>query len=297
MRAFVCVVERGRFVDAAEQLRVQQSTISKWIARLEEELGVTLLTRTTRTKHLTEAGERFFARSKEIVGAFDAATEEARQRSSSPRGRIRISAPVVFGRLFVVGPVARFLRRHQEVEIELVLSDRYVSVVEDRFDVAIRVGVPVDSTLVGHALGGTSRRVVASPGYVKRHGAPSEASELSEHACLHRIGDGTSTRWTFRRGQREVGGLVRGRFSANHSGAIRAMARAGLGVGLLADWLVDDDLRQGRLVALLEDYEPPLAPIRALTPPARRVPLRVRAFIDFLAAELAAELERRPRDG
>ena len=287
MRAFVRTVELGRFADAAVELRVQQSTVSKWIAKLEAELGCTLLNRTTRTKHLTEAGERFFARSKEIVAAFDAATEELEEGASAPRGLLRISAPVVFGQLFVVGPVTRFMRRHGDVRVELVLSDQYVRLVEERFDLAVRVGVPVDSNLIGHSLGGTRRRVVASPGYVNKHGTPSLATELKEHDCLLPVG---TTRWSFRLGERELGVPVRGRFTANHSGAIRAMARAGLGVALLADWLVDDDLRRGRLVSLLDDHQPPAAPIRALTPPGRSMPLRVRAFIDHLRAELAEEL-------
>lgn len=289
LRAYVRVVERGSFTAVADELRVKQSTISKWMAALEDELGVTLLERTTRSQRVTDAGQRFYTQVLAVVGAYDEAVGEARREAPELRGRVRMSLPVVFGSMFVVPQVTKFLRRHKDVEVEMVFGDRYVSLVDEGFDVAIRVGVQLDSTLRSHALGDSSRRLVASPGYVRAHGTPREPKDLERHQCLVHTELGSRATWSFTRGDRTHKVSVGGRVRANHSEATAQMARSGLGICLLASWLVDGDVRAGRLVPLLERYYAPRAPIRALTP-ARYTPGVVRALIAHLREGFASEV-------
>ncbi|WP_437969485.1 LysR family transcriptional regulator [Sorangium sp. So ce260] len=294
LKAFVRLVELGSFSAVGTELRVKQSTVSKWLAALEDELGAQLLERTTRSQRVTGAGHLFYERARDILAAYDDATA-ALQRGKDPEGRIRVSVPVVFGRLHLVPHMARFLKRYADMEVELLFADRYVNLVEEGVDVAIRVGTPVDSSLRARTLAETARRLVASPGYVKQRGAPSTARELEQHQCLIHTGLRAGDTWDLARGGKIVRVSVRGRFSANNSEALLAMAKSGLGVALLAAWLVDGDLAAGRLVELLPDHAAPRAPIQALFPPGRHVHPRVQAFVDFMAEALGSSLGKSGR--
>lgn len=286
MHAYVRLVELGSFSGVASELRVKQSTVSKWMAALEDELGTQLVERTTRSQHVTDAGQRFYERAKDIVAAYDSATAELQARTPKPRGRLRVTVPVVFGRLFVIPHLARFMRKHPQVEVELTMSDRYVNLVDEGFDVALRVGRSVDSTFRQRKLGQTARHLVASPGYLASHPEPSEPRDLRDHECLLHTGLTAGDTWVFRRGGKTLRAPVRGRFSANNSEALLTMAKAGVGVALLASWLVDADLRRGRLVELLPEYTLPPAPVHGLTPPGRFTPPRVEAFLQAMAEAL-----------
>lgn len=288
LRAFAAVVDNGSFTAAASALRVKQSTVSKWMAALEDELGVALLDRTTRSLRVTDAGLRFHARVQDVVSAYETAVTEARGDSAILSGTIRVSLPVVFGRLFVVPLLARLLRQHEGLELDLVFSDRYVRLVDEGFDVALRVGTAVDSTLRAHVLGGSSRRLVASPGYVRGHGAPERVAELAYHECLVLASAQGRDAWRFKAAGRTHRVTPRGRVRTNNSEAALTLARGGMGVALLAAWLVDADIRAGRLVQLLPDFEAPRAPIHALTAPGKRVPARVVALLEHLRAGLQA---------
>lgn len=293
LRAYSRLVELESFSAVAEDLRVKQSTVSKWIAGLEEELGVRLVDRTTRSLRVTEAGRRFYRRASVIVSDYDAAVGEAREEAAALRGRIRMSVPVVFGQRFIVPAVTDFLVEHENIEVELIFGDRYVNLVEEGYDLAIRVGIPVDSALRSHSLGDGCRHLVAAPSYLSRQGVPRKPKDLEAHQCLVHTERSTWAAWTFKRGQRSQQVRVGGRVSANHSESTLHMARAGLGVALLASWLVDPDLERGSLVPLLQDYEPPSAPVRALTPPGRLLAPRVRTLIDHLRVALAPALRDR----
>lgn len=291
MRLFARLVERRSFSAAARELRVKQSTASKWVAALEEQLGTALVERTTRTLKVTDAGQRFYRRALELVAGFDEVTAELRDRSPEPRGKIRLSVPVVFGRLFVVPLVAEFLRRHQHVDVELVFNDRYVNLVDEAFDAAIRVGIPVDTSSRARKLADGRRCLVAAPSYLKTRGRPQSPRQLKEHECLLHGEASAGAIWSFRRaGEKEMPTAVRGRITANNSEAILHLARRGLGIALLADWLVAGDLRRKKLVLLMKDFEPPPAPVFALTPPGRYVAAPVRALVDHFAASLASRL-------
>jgi len=286
LRAYTRLVEQGSFSAVARELRVTQSTVSKWLSALESELDTQLIERTTRAMHVTDAGRRFHLRALAVLEAYDSALDSVHEDPSALRGRIRISVPEVFGRLHVVPHVARFVQRHPGIAVDLMFADRYVNLVEEGFDLAIRIGRSADSMLRAQALGSTDRCVVASPGYVRRRGAPSTPDDLYSHDCLSHSSVLGNT-WSFTRGGRTNRVPVRGRITANNSEATLALARRGLGIGLLARWLTEPDVRAGRLVPLLEDYVTPTAKIRALTPPGRHGTPRVRAMIEHLRDALA----------
>lgn len=289
MHAYVRLVELGTFSAVADELRIKQSTVSKWLAALEHELGAQLVERTTRTRRITDAGRLFYQRAKDILAAYDDATAALQERAPEPRGRIRISLPVVFGRLFVVPHIASFLRRYRSVEVEIRFSDRYVNLVDEAIDVAVRVGTPADSSFRARKLGETGRRLVAAPGYLAEAGHPRTPRDLSEHQCLLYTGLNTGATWVFERAGRRLRASVSGRISANNSEALLTMARAGLGIALLATWLVGPELADGSLVPLLTDYRPPSAPIQALMPPGKRVHPRVRSLLDHLTRALSED--------
>jgi DNA-binding transcriptional LysR family regulator len=304
LRLFTRLAERRSFSRAAGDLKIKQSTASKWIAQLEAELGARLVERTTRSLHLTEEGQRFLARGAEIVAAYDSAARELKERSPEPSGRLRLSAPAVFGRMFVVPPLIDFLRAYPKVEVEVVFSDRYVSLVEEGFDAAVRVGVPSDTSARGRKLADGKRLVVAAPAYLARRGRPKKPADLRGHDCLVHGDVASSTVWRFARGRgASVPVAVRGRVAANNSEAVLEMARSGLGIALLAEWLVEADVKKGALVTLLSDVEAPPAPISVLTPAGRYPAAAVRCLVDHLAAALAPRLSlggsrtraRRPR--
>ncbi|MEZ4394402.1 MAG: LysR family transcriptional regulator [Polyangiales bacterium] len=289
LRLFTRLAERGSFSAAARDLKVKQSTASKWVAALEAELGVTLVRRTTRSVQLTDAGQRLLVRARALVSSFDDLRGDFDAKRAEPEGLVRLSAPVVFGRRFIVPALRGFLERHRGVSVEAVFNDRYVNLVDEGFDLAIRVGVPVDTSAVGRKLADARRVLVASPKYLRARGAPQTPRDLKAHSCLAHGDVGAARVWRFAREDgAEVAVPVRGRFWSNSSEAALVMARGGLGVALLADWLVRDDLARGRLVALLEGFSPPPAPIYALRPPERFPTAGARALSDHLAAALAA---------
>jgi DNA-binding transcriptional LysR family regulator len=289
MRLFVRLAERGSFSAAAKDLRIKQSTASKWIAELEAQLGVSLIERTTRRLHVTEAGRRFQARAAEVLASFDGITGELREASPEPSGLIRLSLPVVFGRRFVVPIVVEFLTKFPKVEAELSLNDRYVNLVEEGFDVAVRIGTPVDTSARARKLADTRRRLVASPAYIAAHGQPVTPADLVSHQCILFRNATAGATWSFRhRRHAEATVRVHGRTAADNSDAILQLSRSGLGIALLADWLVEEDLRAESLVSLLDDYDPSPAPIFALTPPGRYTTALVRMLIEHLVSSLAA---------
>lgn len=289
LKLLVRVAERGSFTAAAKDLHIKQSTASKWMAELEQQLGLTLVERTTRSLRLTDAGRRVQGRAVGLLSAYDALVEDVAERREELLGSVRVSVPVVYGRRYLAPLIGRFLARHPAVSVELVFGDRYVHLVEEGFDLAIRIGVPVESTERGRTLAEGPRRLVASPRYLAARGTPKHPKELEKHDCLVHTTEASKVVWRFTGpdGQLRLA-TVRGRATTNNSEAALELARQGLGIALLADWLVDDELRRGKLVPLLTGYTPPSAPVMALTPPGHRAPAHVRALVDHLAHGLRA---------
>ncbi len=287
MLAYVRLVELGSFSKVGLELRVKQSTVSKWIASLETQLHTQLIERTSRSQRLTEAGQLFYERAKDILASYEELEAQLQRRSPVLSGRIRVNAPVVFGRLYLLPHLGHFLREHPSLEVELVLEDRYIQLLEEGIDLAIRVGKPVDSSLRSKTLATTPRRLVAAPRYLEEFGEPTDPKELKHHNCLLHSGLHSRTVWQFSQGNKKFQTPVSGRFSANNSEALLTLAKEGLGVALLASWLVDDEIAEGHLTMLLPDYSLPMAPIQALLPPSRQIHPRVRAFLNFLEDTLA----------
>ncbi|MDX2009590.1 MAG: LysR family transcriptional regulator [Myxococcaceae bacterium] len=297
LRLFVRVAERGSFSAAARDLRVKQSTASKWVAELERQLGLGLVERTTRALHLTDDGRRFLAHAQQVLASWDELVEQLQERTPEPVGRLRVSVPVVFGQRFVVPLVGAFVEANPRVDLQLVFGDRFVNLVDDGFDLAIRVGVSPDASFRVRKLADGGRSVVAAKRYLDARGWPKRPADLERHDCLIHSDAEPSVIWRFgTRGGDEVPVRVRGRVSVTTSEAALALAKQGLGIALLADWLVEPEVAAGRLVKLLERATTPPAPVYAVLPPGRYTPRLTRLFVDHLAAAFARTLGagRRP---
>jgi DNA-binding transcriptional LysR family regulator len=291
LRLFVRLHEQGSFSAAGRDLKIKQSTASKWIAELERQVGSTLVERTTRSLHLTDAGKLLYTRARVLLAAFDTMNDELSAGRDVPIGRVRLSAPVVFGRLFVTPLLVDFARRHPAIDLDIVLTDRYVNLVEEGVDLAVRVGVPLDTSARGLKLTTSRRYLVASPAYLRANGRPTTPKALKDHQCvLH--GEARAATWRFS----GAGGVNRpvpisGRITVNNSELALEMARGGVGIALLADWLVWPDLQRKRLVRLLEAHETPPATLYLLIPPGAHTATPIRALRDHLAVTLPATVE------
>jgi DNA-binding transcriptional LysR family regulator len=296
LRLFVRLAERNSFSGAARDLRIKQSTASKWVAQLERELGLGLVERTTRALHLTDEGRQFLLHAQQVLASWDELTERLQERNPEPVGRLRISVPVVFGQRFVVPSIASFLAAHPKVDLQLVFADRFVNLVDEGFDLAVRVGVLTEGSFRVRKLADGGRSLVGSRAYLDARGWPKRPRDLEAHDCLIHSDAEPSAIWRFGTKQgNELPVRVKGRVSVTQSEAARSLALQGVGLALLADWLVGPDVEQGRLERLLPRYRTPPAPVFAVLPPGRYTPLLVRRFVDHLAADFAARGPRRTR--
>lgn len=290
LRAFCRVVEREQFTAAARDLGVSNAWVSKTIRALEEELGTPLLVRTTRQLHLTEAGRAYYERSLSILEAVDEADQLARDAGASPRGTLRISAPMSLGLVDLNTRLLRFADRYAELSLDLRLDDRYVDLVGGGFDVALRGGGALpDSSMRARQIAPLTRHVCASPAYLRDRGTPRTPADLTGHHCLVYTLAREPGVWRFvRDGQEEVV-QIGGRYRVNSSIALRDAAIAGQGVALLPGFAVRDALDRGELVALLEAWPPREVALHAVYPAHREQSQKVRLLIDFLIADYATD--------
>jgi DNA-binding transcriptional LysR family regulator len=284
MMTFARVVEAGSFTEAARRLGCSKASVSKQIARLEQHLGAQLLRRTTRRMSVTEAGEAFYAHCARIAEEAEAASHMVGRLQNAPRGMLRVAAPSSFGQLHVARLVAGFLTRFPEVNIDLRLSDQMVDLVQEGLDVAIRIGALQDSTLIARRLAPCRLVLAASPGYLARKGVPRRPNDLRGHDCI--VYFGSHDVWNFTRG-RSV--RVEGRLGVNNGDGVREAALAGAGICYLPTFLLGDDIREGRLVAVLTEHVESRLAFHAVYPPTRHLTRKVRSFVDFLAEELGGE--------
>lgn len=286
MEVFARVVDEGGFSAAARALDLTPSAVSKLVARLEARLGSRLLHRTTRALTLTDEGEAYYRAALPILRDLDDA--EAAAAGGSVHGRLRINATVPFGNQHVVPAILSFRSLHPRIEIELALSDAMVDLVAERVDVAIRMGDLPDSSLMARRLGQSRRVVCASPAYLTRRGVPEVPGDLAGHDCLTFSFRRAHPVWPFRRGGQEAATVVAGGLIVNNGETMKQMALAGAGIIRVGLFHVARELAEGRLVPLLEDWNPgDLEQIHAVYVGGGHVPRRVRAFIDHLAMELA----------
>jgi DNA-binding transcriptional LysR family regulator len=290
--AFVRVVETGGFSRAAHRLGVSKSIVSRRVARLEAELGVRLLNRTTRGIAPTEAGLDFKARCVDILNQLDAAREAVACRERDVAGTLRLSVPLSFGVTRLAPAMAAFAAAYPRVSIDLSFSDRFVDLVGEGFDAAIRIGILSDTSHVARRLGAIEAFVVASPAYLEQHGRPEKPQALADHECLCYSGAARET-WQFRSGRKWLSVRPQGRFRADNGEALRAAAVAGLGITALPDFLLEESLTQGKLVRILESYPMPEGSIQLLRPGGGTAPARVAALGDFLV-EWFADCAHRP---
>jgi DNA-binding transcriptional LysR family regulator len=280
MRVYVRVVDELSFTAAARALGLPRSSVSRQIAALEEHLGARLLNRSTRTMALTEVGRGYYERCVRILSDLDEAEAAVTSLQTSPRGTLRVTAPLSFGQLYLGPPIARFLTRFEDVDVEVSLSDRVVDVVEEGFDVAVRIGRLPDSTLIARKLGSDSAVLCAAPAYLARRGTPRSLVDLRAHDCL---------RYAFQTmGWRTADGeviAVKGRMLSNNGELLREAALAGHGVLLSPTFIVGPDLDRGALVRVLPDVAFDEAGIYAVYAHSRHLSAKVRHFVDFLAAE------------
>jgi DNA-binding transcriptional LysR family regulator len=280
---FVRVVERGSFTLAADDLRLSRAVVSKYISRLEERLGARLLHRTTRRLSLTEAGAALFETSRGALERIDEAEAAVARFQSAPRGRLRVSAPMSFGILHLGPALAEFSRAYPAVTLDMRLDDRFVNLVEDGFDVAVRIGALADSTLVARKLATTRTVACASPAYLAEHGEPEAPEDLASHDCLLYSYLSTANVWRFTAlDGREIPVAVSGTYRINNGIVLAHAAVAGHGILIAPSFYLGAQLRDGRLRRILQAYRLPELGIHAVYPQTTHVPPKVRAFVDFL---------------
>lgn len=289
LRVFSQVVESKSFVRAAERLELSTTAVSRYVAELEGHLQSRLLQRTTRRISLTETGRAFYERCVQILAELDEAEREAAQQATEPRGTIRLTTSVNFGMHQLTPAIASFLARHPGVKFDVSLSDRIVDIVEEGFDLAIRIGTTGGENVVARKLGEARLVPCASPAYIARHGAPAAPKDLERHNCLvyeYAMRDA----WTFRDSRGRAHTVqVAGSLSSNNGDLNVALAVQGVGITLEPDFIVGSELKRGNLVPLLESYATPVLPIYAVYPSRRFLPAKVRVFVDFLAERFAGQ--------
>jgi DNA-binding transcriptional LysR family regulator len=287
---FTRVVQMGSFTGAALALGMPKSSVSRKINELEDRVGSRLLQRTTRKLGLTSAGKLYFERCQRIVSDIEEAERALGSMQAAPCGLLRVSAPLSFG---ILGPlVATFLRRFPETQIDMVCTDRRVDLVEEGFDLAIRVGALEDSSLVARNLGTLRRVLVASPTYLRKQGTPRAPEELPEHACITFTGGTAPRSWTLQGEGRTVEINVAARLSINDFDLLAEAVRAGVGIAAMPAFLCAADLRAGRLRQVLPDWSWVEAPLQAVYPTARHLSPKVSAFIELLRERLSLEARR-----
>ncbi|MCG2584635.1 LysR family transcriptional regulator [Massilia sp. TS11] len=279
---FVDVVARGSLSAAARAEGIAPAMIGRRLDALEARLGVKLLTRTTRKLALTNEGAAFLEDCQRILTDLEDAEAAVSERSAHASGHLLISAPAGFGRQHVAPLVPSFLAEHRAVTINLNLSDRIVDVVGEGVDVAIRIAALPDSSLVSVKLADNHRVVVATPAYLKRHGRPQTLADLERHQCLAISSEGSQRGWTFRDNGKLVTLKVSGAMVCNDGAVLHDWALAGKGLAWRSMWEVGQDIEDGRLVSVLDDYAAPGNDIYAVFAQRRHLPLRIRAFVDFL---------------
>jgi len=284
---FLRVLDLGSISAAARTLDLSAAVASQRLKRLERELGVRLLHRTTRQLHPTPEGMQLAEEGRPLVEDLEALADGLRRTGSGVAGTLRVTMPSTFGRLYVSPLLPEFLALHPGVRVSVDLDDVKVDLVGAGLDVAIRIGVLDDSSLVARQLASNRRVLCASPDYLRRHGTPQAPVDLAAHECLLLVGSqGRQDTWRLREGDGEVAVRVSGRIESNQGELLRDAAVAGLGIAMHSRWHVCDDLRSGRLQVVLPDHPPADTGIHAVMPQRRLVPPRVRAFVDFLADRL-----------
>lgn len=288
-QAFLAVVDKGSLTAAAKQLGRSLQSVSRSLAALEQNVGVELVRRTTRRSAPTEAGVTFHRRLSAALSEIESAKHETSNRRLEASGLLRVTSSTAFAQLYVVPAVRAFLAAHSKVEIELELSDRYVDLAAEGFDVAIRVGELPDSSLKAKRLADLRRVVFAAPAYFSKHGRPRRPEDLSDHECIVRTAARDGDTWPFRVDGRLRAVRVAGRFRTSGATAANEAAVQGLGIANAPLWQVRPLVDGGQLELILTRFEPPPVPVHAVWPATKLLPAKTQMFIEALGKRLKVE--------
>jgi len=286
MAVFARVVESNSFTGAARRLGMSKAAVSKQVSKLEERLGARLLNRTTRRLSLTEVGAAFYERCARIVAEAEDAELAVTRLNATPRGTLKIDAPVNFGMQYLAPLLPPFMLRNPELRVDVSFNDNFIDLIEEGCDLAVRIGQLPDSSLVARKLAETKSVICAAPSYWDRSGRPSHPAELADHDCFGYSYLATGNEWRLQGPEGPVSVRVSGSLATNNGDVLRQAAVAGLGVVAMPVFMVCDDLRSGRLEPVLRDWEPPTRGIHAVYPHNRHLSAKVRAFIDHLVDAL-----------
>jgi len=291
MQSFVCVAEYGSFAAAARKLGRSKASVSKQVAELEANLGAQLLLRTTRRVSVTEVGQTYHSRCQQLLDDLDDLENLVQQNEQSLTGKLRVAGPNTFADLYLAPALQEFMRRHRAIKLELTLTDDFVDLVHNRYDLAIRIGALEDSSLIARRLGTSAIVCCAAPAYLADRGTPLTPNDLSTHELIIDSNIRNPANWRFL-----VAGTVQairahGRVQVNSALLVRNLLLAGAGIALIPEFVVHDALADGRLVQLPFEYESPYLGLYAVYPQRRHVSNRVRVFVDFLVEWFANGLE------
>ncbi|HDU8577756.1 LysR family transcriptional regulator [Vibrio antiquarius] len=290
---FYHLIEQGSFSAAARHMSLTKSVVSKRIAKLEQELGVQLLYRTTRTLTLTEAGRAFFTHAKAVYQAVATAEESIVGLGKNLSGNIKVSVPTISGELILPKVINEFNQKYPDINIDMDLDNRFVDIVNERFDLAIRTGVLPDSSLIARKLVDANWIVCASPQYLAKHGIPKQPQALDKHNCLVYSYQETGAReWAFKEGDEVYQITVDGNLCTNNSSVLRNVALLGQGIIYVPRVLVYEDLKQGRLIQLFKDETAKCLGIYAVYPYTRQQPEKIKIFIDHLYTSFQSQNHR-----
>lgn len=287
MLVFVKVTDCGSFAAASEVLNLSPQMVGKHISMLEEHLGTRLLNRTTRRQNLTEVGRMFYERCKVVLAAADEAEAVAQEMTAMPRGVLRVNAPVTFGAYGMSPLVVDYMRRYPDVQVELMLSDRYVDLVDEGFEAVIRIGPLADSALIARKLKPYQLIACASPRYLAEFGTPVRPEELIDHQCLGYTywSRSSEKEWTFTKGGKQYAAEVNSRLQSNNATALLSAVLSGGGIILGAEVVLSSYIASGQLIQVLADYQAPAREMHLLYSPNRYPTQKLRRFIDAVMAE------------
>ena len=287
LRAFTQVVESGGFAAAAREMDVSRSTVNKLVMNLENELGVQLFQRSTRKVSPTATGLAFYERCVHILAELEEAELAVSQMQEKPIGTLKINAPMSFGTLHLASVVADFMALYPELQIQLTLEDRLIDLIAEGFDLVIRIAEPTQSpNLIIHPLTSVKRVLCTSSLYLEKYGIPSHPNELRHHSCLHYGYLATGNRWKLIGNDGEHTITVKGMLCSNNGEVLRDAAVKGLGITLLPTFIIDKELQQGKLQAILPDYHPPEITVSVIYPVNRHISTKIRLFTEFLQKRL-----------
>ena len=295
MRLFVRLVETGSFSRTGKAEGVAQSTVSKEVSALEAHLGAVLVRRSSRGLSVTESGQEFHDFAVGMLADLDTAESRIRSGEVSARGRLRVTCPPVFSNRLIAPRLPALFEAHPDLSVDLEVSERYVSLIEDGVDVAIRIGDMPDSNLLARQIGCVEATVVATPAYLARHGRPARPDDLASHSCLPFTFEGSSKSWKF---SGPDGAMVIdpvAKLRTNDPESIHAAVLADMGLAQGPSWMFADDIAAGRLEVVLAEYAPRYYPIHAVSTGTRRMTGAIKVFVDFVAALIAEEPHLRLR--